>query len=239
MTPNDAIRSVLLRPRIRSAVVAAVAVSLLVALGYMLFPAAGTQHVIAAVGPRIFVASGDDIPAGRDLNDNAKRYPEKLLSDRLKSPGWAVYNQAKNGRTSSGYITGGGLSSAYNMRPDLLTIQLGEQNSGIVELVKSCFDKVKDHDFTGANVGAATILGNASLWTNLQNNYTTILQQTRIMMSQRPNLVVAVVNYPNPYPSGTSATTNVPLAAASDDSRRKRAELHPKWIDSCLAPFGE
>ncbi len=97
------------------------------------------------------------------------------------------------------------------MRPDLLAIQLGEQNSGIVDLIKSCFDKVKDHDFTGANVCAAAILGNSSLWTNLQNNYTTILQQTRIMMSQRPGLVVAVVNYPNPYPSATSATTNVPL----------------------------
>jgi hypothetical protein len=165
----------------------------------------------AAAGPRIYVASGDDIPAGHDLNDNSKRYPEKLLSDHLKSPGWAVYNQAKNGTTSSGYITGGGLSSAYNMRPDLLTIQLGEQNSNVVDLINSCFDKVNDHDFTGANVCAATILGNASLWTNLQNNYTTILQQTRIMMSQRPGLVVAVVNYPNPYPSSTSALTNVPL----------------------------
>ena len=47
------------------------------------------------------------------------------------------------------------------MRPDLLTFQLGEQNATIVNLVKSCFDKVKDHDFTGANVCAAAILGNA------------------------------------------------------------------------------
>jgi hypothetical protein len=44
------------------------------------------------------------------------------------------------------------------------------------------------------------IMGNATLWTNLKNNYTTILQQYRIMASQRPGLVVAVVNYPNPYP---------------------------------------
>jgi hypothetical protein len=165
----------------------------------------------AAAGPRIYVASGDDIPAGRDLNDNAKRYPEKLLEDHLISPGWAVYNQAKNGTTSSSYITGGGLSSAYNMRPDLLTLQLGEQNQTIVNLVSSCFDKVKDHDFSGANACAAAILGNSSLWTNLTNNYTTILQQTRVMASQRPGLVIAVVNYPNPYPSSLSATTNVPL----------------------------
>ena len=74
------------------------------------------------------------------------------------------------------------------MRPDLLTIQLGEQNSNAVDLIKSCFDKVKDHDFAGANACAAAVLGNSSLWTNMQNNYTTILQQTRIMMSQRPGL---------------------------------------------------
>lgn len=36
------------------------------------------------------------------------------------------------------------------MRPDLHTITLGEQNSTIVNLIKSCFDKVKDHDFLGA-----------------------------------------------------------------------------------------
>ena len=165
----------------------------------------------AAAGPRIYVASGDDIAVGRDLNDDNKRYPEKLLADHLISPGWAVYNQAKKGQTSSSYLSGGGLASAYNMRPDLLTIQLGQQNSQIVNLIDSCFKKVKDHDFTGANVCAATILANSSLWTSLQSNYTTILQYARIMASQRPNLVVAVVNYPNPYPSALSATANVPL----------------------------
>jgi len=95
------------------------------------------------------------------------------------------------------------------MRPDLLTLQLGEQNSTIVDLVKSCFDKVKDHDFAGAMACAAVILGNSTLWTNLTNNYTTILQQTRVMQSQRPLLVVAVVNYPNPYPQSTDVLGNI------------------------------
>src|SRR5262245_17688422 len=62
----------------------------------------------AAAGCRIYVAAGDDIPAGHDLNDDFKRYPEKLLEDHLKSPGWCVYNQGKNGQTSSDFITGGG-----------------------------------------------------------------------------------------------------------------------------------
>ena len=163
----------------------------------------------ALAGCRIFVASGDDIAAGHDLNDNSKRYPEQLLADHLKSPGWCVYNQAKNGQTSSSYISGGGMASAYNMRPDLLTIQLGEQNSTIVNLIKDCFDKIKDHDFTGGSTCASGVLANSSLWTSLKNNYTTILQQTRIMMSQRPLLVVAVVNFPNPYPHADTALEKV------------------------------
>lgn len=153
-----------------------------------------------AAGCRIYVASGDDVTNGRDLNDDSERYPEQLLNDHLKSPGWCLFNQGKNEQTSSSYITGGGLASAYNMRPDLLTIQLGEQNATIVKLIDDCFDKTKDHEFTEANVCAAQILANQSLFDNLRNNYTTILQQTRIMASQRPGLVIAVVNYPNPYP---------------------------------------
>jgi hypothetical protein len=167
------------------------------------------QGVDAATGCRIYVASGDDIAAGHDLNDNSKRYPEQLLADHLKAPGWCVFNQAKNGQTSSSYITGGGLASAYNMRPDLLTLQLGEQNATIVNLIKDCFDKVKDHDFAGANTCAAGVLGNSSLWTNLKNNDTTILQQTRLMMSGRPQLVVAVLGYPNPYPHADTATEKI------------------------------
>ena len=48
------------------------------------------------------------------------------------------------------------------MRPDFLTIQLGEQNATIVNLITDCFDKVKDHDFTGASACAAQILANSS-----------------------------------------------------------------------------
>jgi hypothetical protein len=177
----------------------------------VLLASAAAPPANALAGCRIYVASGDDIAAGHDLNNDPKRYPDQLLADHLKSPGWCLFNQAKNGQSSSSYISGGGLSNAYNMRPDLLTIQLGEQNSSISDLINSCFDKVKSHDFTGANACAAAILGNSSLWTNLTNNFTTILQMTRIMMSQRPNLVVAVLNYPNPYPHADTATTDVPL----------------------------
>lgn len=154
----------------------------------------------AAAGCRIYVAAGDDIPAGHDLNDDAARYPEKLRADHLGDPGWCVYNQGVNGQTSQKFITDGGLAKAYNMRPDLLTIQLGEQNDSVVNLIKSCFDKIKDHDFSGGIGCASAILANQTLFDNMRNNYTTTLQMTRIMAAQRPQLVVAVVNYPNPYP---------------------------------------
>ena len=165
--------------------------------------------VDGAAGCRIYVAAGDDIPNGHDLNDNSKRYPERLIADHIKTPGWCLFNQAKNGHTSSAFITGGGLANAYNMRPDFLTIQLGEQNATIVNVIKDCFDKVKDHDFAGASVCAGAILGNQSLFDSLRNNYTTILQQTRIMAAQRPALVIAVVNFPNPYPQAEDVVDEI------------------------------
>src|SRR4051794_12861958 len=63
-----------------------------------------TPAARALAGCRIYVASGDDIPNGHDLNDDASRYPEKLLADHLKSPGWCLFNQGKNGQASSSYI---------------------------------------------------------------------------------------------------------------------------------------
>ncbi len=167
-------------------------------------PVAGDSVTPAeAAGCRIYVAAGDDIPAGHDLNDDSARYPEQLLEDHLGDPGWCVYNQAKNGETSKKFITDGGLSKAYNMRPDLLTIQLGEQNDTVVNLIKSCFEKVRDHQFSVATGCAAAILANQTLFDEMRKNYTTILQMSRIMASQRPQIAVAVVNYPNPYPQAS------------------------------------
>jgi hypothetical protein len=161
---------------------------------------AGGRVATVQAGCMIYVGAGDDIANGHDLNDDSKRYPEQLVNDHIKTPGWCLYNQGKNGQTSSAFITDGGLSNAYNMRPDLLTIQLGEQNDPVVKLLNDCFDNVKDHQFLQASSCAAQILGNSNLWDNMKKNYTTILQQTKIMQFSRPKLVVAVVNYPNPFP---------------------------------------
>ena len=197
--------------------------------------AANAPLADAAAGCRIYVASGDDLTKGKALDDDPKRYPEQLLADHIKAPGWCLFNQAKSGQTSSSYISGGGLSSAYNMRPDFLTLQLGEQNATVVNLITSCFDKVKDHDFTGASACGSQILGNSSLWTNLKSNYTTFLQSTRIMASQRPQLVVAVVNYPNPYPQSLDVadeivTLCVPLIDTIPTCTVRWAQLPPALL---------
>lgn len=182
----------------RLATVGALAVLL---TGLSWSPAApGSVQTAQAAGCRIYVAAGDDIPAGHDLNDDPKRYPERLTKDHLGEPGWCVYNQGKNEQTSLKFIQEGGLANAYNKRPDLITIQLGEQNNPVVDLIKSCFDKVKDHDFSGAIGCASAVLANQTAFDDMKKNYTTILQMTRIMQAQRPQLVTAVVGYPNPYP---------------------------------------
>lgn len=185
---------------------ASVAAALALVVGGLGWQAASpTESALA--GCMIYVASGDDVTNGHDLNDDTKRYAEQLVEDHLKTPGWCLYNQGKNGQTSSSFISEGGLADAYNKRPDLLTIQLGEQNDPVKNLLDDCFDKVKDHQFLDASSCAAQILANTSLWDNMKKNYTTILQQTRIMQMQRPKLVVAVVNYPNPYPQSQDVIT--------------------------------
>lgn len=167
----------------------------------------GAPIPTAQAGCNIYVAAGDDIANGHDLNDDSSRYPEKLLADHIKSPGWCLYNQGKNGQTSSSFINDGGLSNAYNKRPDLLTLQLGEQNDTVSTLLSDCFDDIKDHQFLQASSCAAQIYGNSGVWDDMKKNFTTILQQTRIMQFLRPKLVVAVVNYPNPYPQASDVVS--------------------------------
>ena len=156
-----------------------------------------------------YVAAADDIPAGHDVSD-AQRYPNHLVSDHLMKWGaWCEYDIAQDSTTSSSYITGGQLAQTVNDRPDLITLTVGEQNATIVNLITSCFDDVKSHDFAGAAGCAGAILGNSSLYSNLTSNLTTTLQQYRVIMAGRPKLVVAVTGYPNPYPKATDASAAV------------------------------
>jgi hypothetical protein len=156
-----------------------------------------------------YVAAGDDIPNGHDAS-TSERYPDKLVASHLKTWGaWCEYDIAKNGTTSSQYISNGQLATTWNDRPDLITLQIGEQDSTVVNLITDCFDKVKSHDFPGANTCAAAVLGNSSNWSNLNSNLITIQQQYRMILAGRPKLVVAVMGYPNPYPHTDTATAKI------------------------------
>jgi hypothetical protein len=171
---------------------------------------------------RRYVATGDDVPAGHDVSES-ERFPERLVVDHLKTYGpWCVSDIAEKGTTSSNEISGGQLAKTWNLRPDLITLTVGEQNSTIVNLITSCFEKVRDHDFAGAAACAATILGNSTLWNNLNLNLTTTMQQYRILMAGKPKLMVAVTGYPNPYPK-------------SLDAGLKVAELCTPLIDTILS----
>jgi lysophospholipase L1-like esterase len=192
------------------AIVARLMILVLLAGGFV---AAGPQADTAAAADvdcaRRLLAGGDRIPAGQEVSSD-ERYPSQLVEDHLGQWGpWCVYNTAANGATSSGYITRGQLAESWNKAADLITVTVGAENDGIKKLFTDCFDKVKDHDFTGANVCAAQVLANEQAYTNLKLNLTTILQQYRVLAARRPNLVVAVTGYPNPYPSATEAALKV------------------------------
>lgn len=198
------------RPRWRAALSALASIFLANALILGAEPPTASALDLQGVCGKRYVAGGDHLPAGHEVSVS-ERFPSQLRANHLAPYGWCLLNLAANETTSSSYITGGQLSQTWNFRPDLITLTVGEENATIVNLVNSCFDKVKDHDFTGANACAAQILGNGSLWSGLTSNLTTTLQQYRVILAGRPQLVVALLGYPNPYPTALSATTNVPL----------------------------
>jgi len=168
-----------------------------------------------------YVAAADDIPFGRDVNED-QRYPNQLMTNHLKKWGaWCEYDIAQKGTSSTKYINNGQLAQTWNYRPDLITLTLGEQNDTIVNLVSSCFDKVKSHDFAGGLACASAIYGNSMLWSKLNSDLITIQQQYRMIQAGRPRLVIAITGYPNPYPKSTDAAAKI-------------VELCPPLIDTIL-----
>jgi hypothetical protein len=173
-------------------------------------PGTGASVLGADVCGKRYVAVGDHVPAGHEVGED-ERYPEQLISKHLGAYGYCVYNKAVNETTSSTYLSEGQLAQTWNLRPDLITLTVGGENTSIVNAITSCFDKVRDHDFLGANICAAMVLADAGAWSQLQSDLTTALQQYRLIMSGRPNLVVALVGYANPYPSALDAGIGIPL----------------------------
>ncbi|HLA81095.1 MAG TPA: hypothetical protein VJP78_05595 [Thermoleophilia bacterium] len=196
--------------RLRPFRLASIAALALVIAGIGILASPGESHAIEAEGTcgKKYVAGGDHIPAGHEVSQS-ERYPNHLLDDHLSTYGYCLFNTAQNETTSSKFITGGQLAQTWNLRPDLITLTVGGENTTIVNLITSCFDKVKDHDFAGANACAAAVLANEPAYTSLYNNLITIFQQYRMIMAGRPHLIVAVTGYPNPYPRSTEVLDEI------------------------------
>ncbi|HEX5824994.1 MAG TPA: hypothetical protein VFY18_11105 [Candidatus Limnocylindrales bacterium] len=227
--------------RLRRALMGSLVAIALATSGLFLQAPAGSSSTAVAVDcARRYLAGGDHLPAGHEVSETEK-YPKQLLDDHLANWGpWCLYNTSSNGTTSSSYISGGQLARSWNLAANLVTIQVGGENSSIVDLIDSCFDKLKDHDFTGANVCAAIVLANQSAFTQLQLNLTTILQQYRVLAARNPNLVVAVIGYPNPYPDAIEVTPKIvelciPLMDTIATCGIRWAQLPPALVTLDLA----
>jgi len=196
--------------RIRRFHPASIVALVLVTAGLVLLASPTEALAVDAEGTcgKKYVAGGDHYPAGHEV-EQQERYPNHLLDDHVSTYGYCLFNTSKNETTSSSFITGGQLAQTWNLRPDLLTLTLGGENATIVNLITTCFDKVKDHDFAGANTCAAAVYANQTVYTNLYNNLITIFQQYRMIMAGRPHLIVAVTGYPNPYPRSTEVLDEI------------------------------
>ena len=115
------------RAELRTAFKSALALVLLLGL----IPAATTDAQSTICGKK-YVAGGDDVPAGNTIQ-SSQTYPSHLLSDHMAKFGYCLFNTAQNGTTSSTYISGGQLSTAWNRQPDFITLSVGEQNTPIAE----------------------------------------------------------------------------------------------------------
>jgi len=167
---------------------------------------------------RRYVAGGDAVVRGAKNDDpeylsESDRYSEQLLTKLQETPGpWCLFNTSKAPTDTDKYVSEDAptqQAKAHDLRPRLITLTLGRQNSTIVDHVVKCFKNVKDHDFLEANTCALNVL-NGSHWDKLTKDLSEILNRYMVQMDGSPQLVVAVTGYFNPYPSATSVATEVP-----------------------------
>lgn len=170
---------------------------------------------------RRYVAQGDGVPAGEDVASGVE-YPQKLLDDHLgKIPGgagsapWCLFNTAMDGATTDSFVQGSGSqqSQAWNDKPSLITLELGRQNSRIVDQIDDCYKQIKIYEmFPKAATCAQSILDDTAAWSKLQKDLSGILNAYKTQMAGNPSLVVAVLGYFNPYPSYLKVLPKIPRA---------------------------
>ena len=169
------------------------------------------------------VAGGDGVVEGKDASTPSEdNYAYQLLKEHAEPapvPGpWCLYNTAKDAATTDTYQNDSPptqLAQTWNLRPALITLTLGRQNSTIVDSIDKCFKNIKDHDFIEANACALNVLVNPTHWDKLTRDLSYILNQYKVQMDGNPNLVVAVTGYFNPYPSALDVVTKIPQFCAN------------------------
>ncbi len=98
-------------------------------------PVSAALDIDGICGKR-YIAAGDHVPAGHEVS-KSERFPSQLREDHLAAFGFCSMNIAVNETTSATYISGSQLSQTWNLRPDLITLTVGEQNATIVKLITS------------------------------------------------------------------------------------------------------
>lgn len=166
------------------------------------------------------VAGGDGVVNGNDAsgggsNDKEKSYAYQLLDEHLEpSPGpWCLWNTASEKVTTGDYRDDGDptqQSIANGLRPDLITLTLGRENSVLFDHVDTCLNLVRQHDFIEANACAVKTLASQEDYDDLRDDLSEILQGYRVQQDGNPNLIVAVTGYFNPYPAATGVITKIP-----------------------------
>jgi hypothetical protein len=174
--------------------------------------AAGTNLSYCA---KHYVANGDDVPAGHDISDS-ERYPSHLLNDHLLKYGgpWCLYSTAANSTTSSDFINNGQLAQTWSDAPDLITVNLGEQDPTIVDNVSTCFNdfngsQTPPHKMAEALSCENNILSDSAAFSSLADNLVYSFNQYKRIFAGRPRLYITVVGYPDMYPSSTSVSSKV------------------------------
>ncbi|MBR7742990.1 SGNH/GDSL hydrolase family protein [Phycicoccus sp. BSK3Z-2] len=179
------------RARLRSAL-AAVAVLPLVALAAS--PAA------AAAGPDEYVALGDSYASG-----NGTGWPDRSLSCYRSSLAYAPLVAKQRGNTDlrfracSGAETGdvtGGQTDALSASTDLVTISIGGNDVGFVDLILSCFS-TWDEPLCRSTVSKVKGRIDTQLPAKLDATYADIA-------GRAPSAEVFVVGYPKPFGSSVS-----------------------------------
>jgi len=174
---------------------------------------------------RRLIAGGDGVVDGakdsdEELSTKTDRYSDVLLKTlQDKDFPWCLYNTADEATDGSYLVSTSQYQSdhdptqqsmAHDLRPDLITLTVGRDNSGIRKYVDECLDDVRDHRFPEAIACGAGVLADQQAFDTLRKELTDILGKYKTQMDGDPNLVVAVTGYYNPFPKATDVATKIP-----------------------------